>query len=100
MLRTRRLASASASWSRACALRTPSPDPGETLRAAVVGSGLLGSRRALDLLSLEKTSVAAIVGPAEEQGRALARRLQEIQRQPCDWLPDFSPLLDAQPLDL
>src|SRR2546423_986477 len=66
----------------------------ERSRAVVIGSGLLGSRRALDYLSLGDTRVDWVVDPAAAQGAALARRIEEMQGAPCVWLAERSELLD------
>ena len=59
----------------------------------MVGSGLLGTRRALDFLSLDKTLIDRVVDPVRERGLALATQLEHRQGSACRWLENAAELL-------
>src|SRR5437867_9824046 len=69
-------------------------------RAILIGSGLLGTRRALDFLALEQTQCDRVVDPSRERGLELAARLEQTQGSSCLWLEDSGQLVMDEPPDL
>ena len=70
------------------------------MRAAVIGAGLLGARRAVDLLALGKTRVEVVCDPHAERGRELAGRLGSLQGAACAWTASPDEALSHSGLDL
>jgi predicted dehydrogenase len=70
------------------------------MRGAVVGAGLLGTRRAVDLLSIDDTRVSYVCDPDATRGAALAERLERRQQAPCRWLESPTALLAAERVDV
>ena len=70
------------------------------MRAAVIGAGLLGGRRAVDLLALGETQVEVVCDPDAERGQELARRLGRLQGVACAWAASPDQALSHDSLDL
>jgi predicted dehydrogenase len=70
------------------------------MRGAVIGAGLLGSRRAADFISIEGARLDYVCDPDATRGRALAEWLERSQRAPCRWLERPTDLLAGERLDV
>lgn len=71
-----------------------------SFRGALVGAGLIGSRRAFDFVRLGRHRLLYVCDPDRERGVALAERVQRLQGAPCTWVGDHRAALASGAIEV